>query len=91
MIQPIKDNVLAKSLPSSKMSEGGIIVPESYSIDSNKMLVIATGNGTNKNPMQFKPGDIVFRVKGDGHLIEFENEKYYLIKSNHLLAKCVSS
>lgn len=87
MIRPIRDYIIAKPFPSDEQSEGGIFVSEAHRPISNKMEVIAVGNGTRKHPMRFVPGDIVFRVKDDGNLIEWEGEKYFILKAQHLLAK----
>lgn len=87
MITPILNNVLVKPMASDNISSGGIIVSEAHKEPSNKVEVVAVGAGTKKNPMNFKPGDIVFRVKGDGDLIEYNGEQYFIVKSQYLLAK----
>ena len=85
--KPINDYILIKPFPSDELSTGGIIVSEAHRAVSNKAEVIAVGNGTNKNPMQFKKGDIVFRVKDCGDEIEIKGERYFLVKQNWLIAK----
>lgn len=87
MITPILNNVLVKPMASDNISAGGIIVSDAHKELSNKVEVIAVGKGTQKNPMNFKPGDIVFRVKGDGDLIEYNGAQYFIVKSQYLLAK----
>lgn len=88
MVKPIRDNVLVKPFPSDELSEGGIFVSEAHRAVSNKMWVVAVGNGTAKNKMRFKEGDIVFRIK-DHSLTEIEinGEKHFLIEQNALIAK----
>lgn len=87
MITPILDNVLVKPFPSDEVSEGGIFVSEAHRAVSNKMKVVAVGNGTKKAPMTFKPGETVFRVKDGGDEIIIAGERYFLVKSNWLIAK----
>lgn len=87
MIRPIKNKVLVKPFPSDELSEGGIYVSEAHRQVSNKMEVIAVGNGTTKTPMQFKKGDTVFRVKDGGDEIEINGERHFLLEQSWLIAK----
>jgi len=87
MVKPIRDNVLVKPFPSDEVSDGGIIVSEAHRATSNKMLVIAVGNGTATEPMRLKENDIVFRVKDHGEEIHVGGERMFLIKQSHLIAK----
>lgn len=88
MIQPIKNNVLVKPFPSDEMSVGGIIVSEAHRAISNKMEVIAVGNGTAKEKMKFKKGDVVFRVKDHSlQELEINGETHFLIEQAALIAK----
>ncbi len=86
MIQPINNWVLLKPCPSDEISEGGIIVPDSVKKDSCKMEIIAVGEGTEKEPMQFHSGQIAFRVKDWGTLIEYNGERFYMMRQNEILA-----
>ena len=86
-MRPIKNKVLVKPFPSDELSAGGIYVSEAHREVSNKMEVIAVGNGTSKTPMQFKPGDVAFRVKGCGDEFIINGEVHYLIEQSWLIAK----
>lgn len=87
MCNPIKDQVLVKPYPSDECSEGGIIVSEAHRAVSNKMEVVAVGNGTAKHRMEFKPGETAFRVKDHGEEILINGERHFLIKQSFLIAK----
>ena len=87
MIKPIREKVLVKPFMTEGVSAGGIIVSDAHKIPSNKVEVIAVGNGTKQLPMNFNPGDIVFRIKDCGEPIEINGELYYIVNSNWLLAK----
>jgi chaperonin GroES len=87
MVQPIKENVLIKPFPSDEQTAGGLIIPESCRGISNKATVIAAGNGTKEKPMQFNPGDVVFRVKDCGDEIIIDGEKHFLVKQSWLIAR----
>jgi chaperonin GroES len=86
-MQPIRNYVLTKPFPSDEISAGGIIVSEAHRAISNKMKVVAVGNGVKDKPMQFKEGDVVFRVRDDGEPIDINGERHYLILQTDLLAK----
>lgn len=86
MIQPIRNQVLVKLFEGDDRSAGGIIVAESFRAESNKGKVIAAGKGTKGKPMQFKEGDIVFRVQGHGERVEEDGEKFYMMDQSTILA-----
>jgi len=86
-IRPILTNVLVKPCESDGVSAGGILVPESFREESNKMEVIAVGNGKKDKPMRFKQGETVFRVKDWGTPIEENGTLMYLMDQDALLAK----
>jgi chaperonin GroES len=85
-MKPIRSNVLVKPFPPSEQSEGGIFVPLSVRKDNNRGTVIAVGNGTKGRPMQFKPGQVVYRVKDWGTPVEIEGENHYLMDDSAILA-----
>lgn len=86
-MRAIRDNVIVKPLPSDEKSEGGIIVSEAHRAVSDKVEVISVGNGTKKVPMNWKPGDIAFRVHACGDEIEMNGERYFIVKANWLIAQ----
>lgn len=86
MIKVIRDNVLVKPCKSSDVSDGGIIVPDSAKKPSQKVEVIAVGNGTAKEPMRLNPGDIGHRVKDTGTEIEINGELYFIVKQAWIIA-----
>jgi co-chaperonin GroES (HSP10) len=85
-IIPIRAHVLVKPCEGDSISEGGIIVPESFREESNKVEVIAVGNGTKSKPMKYRKGQIAFRVKAWGTPVQEDGELYYLMDQDALLA-----
>lgn len=85
-IKPIRSQVLIKFFEGDGLSMGGIFVPASFKTESNKGIVIAVGKGVKGKPMQFKKGDVVFRVQNHGELVEENGEKYYLMDQSTILA-----
>jgi chaperonin GroES len=86
MIQPIRNNVLVKCFEGDNVSKGGIIVPDAYKKESNKVEVVAVGNGSTKKPMRLKEGDIGYRVKDWGTEIIEDGQKYYLMDESAIIA-----
>jgi co-chaperonin GroES (HSP10) len=83
---PIGTNVLVKPYPSEEITDGGLFVPLSVRKDSNKVLVIKTGNGTAKKRMTVKEGMTAYRVLGWGTEVLINNEKHFLMDMGALLA-----
>lgn len=78
--------ILVKPFKGDEVSAGGIIVPESCREESNKVLIVKTSSGTKNNPMKLKEGDIGFRVKEWGEKIIINNESYYLMTQDSIIA-----
>lgn len=85
-MQPIRQNVLVRPLQSDSISEGGIIVPDSCKKDSNKVEVVAVGNGSKKKPMLRQVGEIGFRVKDCGVEILIHGVKHFIIDQSWIIA-----
>lgn len=87
MITPIRENVLVKPFASDEKSAGGIILSEAHREVSNKVRVVAVGKGTKNLPMNWKEGDVAFRIKDCGDEIIIDGERHFIVKSNWLIAK----
>ena len=85
-IKPIRNQVLIKLFPGDDLSAGGIVVAESFRAESNKGKVIAVGVGTKDKPMQFKEGDVVYRVQGHGEPLDIGGERHYMMDQSTILA-----
>lgn len=85
-IKPIRNQVLIKLFSGDDLSAGGIVVAESFRAESNKGKVIAVGVGTKDKPMQFKEGDVVYRVQGHGEPLDIGGERHYMMDQSTILA-----
>ena len=85
-MKPIRTQLLVKPFKSDEISSGGLFVPESAREISNKVVIIDVGNGTKKNPMLFKKGQIAFRVKEHGTQVLINDELHYLLDQSTILA-----
>lgn len=84
-IQPLADRVLIKAAAAEEKI-GGIIIPDTAKEKPLKGEVIATGNGTKDEEMILKPGDVVLYGKYSGTEIEFEGEKYLMMRQSDVMA-----
>ena len=86
MAQPVRNQILVKSLPPDEKSRGGIIIPDSVKTDSNRVKIVAVGKGTKKRPMYLKVGQIGYRVMNWGFEFEEKGEKYFVMDADAILA-----
>lgn len=85
-MKPIRNQILVKPFMGSDKTEGGIIIPESCRKESNRVLIVEVGNGTKQSEMKLEKGMIGYRVKDWGTPIVDNNETYYLMEQNAILA-----
>ncbi|MBP5259546.1 MAG: co-chaperone GroES [Paludibacteraceae bacterium] len=85
-IKPLADRVLIQPAAAEEKSAGGIILPDSAKEKPLQGKVIATGNGTKDEEMVVKAGDTVLYGKYAGTEIEFEGEKYLIMRQSDILA-----
>jgi len=86
-IQPLADRVLVKAAAAEETTVGGIIIPDSAKEKPLRGEVLAVGNGTKDEAMILKPGDQVLYGKYAGTELEFEGEKYLIMRQSDVLAK----
>ena len=85
-IQPLSDRVLIEPTAAEEVTASGIIIPDSAKEKPLKGTVLAVGNGTKDEEMQLKEGDQVLYGKYAGSEIEFEGEKYLIMRQSDVLA-----
>ena len=88
-IQPLADRVLVKAAAAEETTVGGIIIPDSAKEKPLRGEVLAVGNGTKDEEMILKPGDQVLYGKYAGTELEFEGEKYLIMRQSDILAKVI--
>ena len=85
-IKPLADRVLVKPMP-AEQKIGGIIIPDTASKEKPiQGTIVAVGNGTKDEEMILKAGDNVLYGKYAGTEIEFEGEKYLIMRQSDVLA-----
>ena len=85
-IKPLADRVLVKPATAEEKTVSGIIIPDSAKEKPQKGEVLATGNGTKDEEMIVKTGDTVLYGKYAGTELEWEGEKYLIMRQSDILA-----
>ena len=85
-IKPLADRVLIKPAAAEEKTVGGIIIPDSAKEKPLKGEVKAVGQGTKDEEMVVKEGDTVLYGKYAGTEVEFEGEKYLIMRKSDILA-----
>ena len=84
-IRPLADRVLVLPAPAEE-KVGGIIIPDTAKEKPLYGKIVATGNGTKDEEMVLKVGDEVLYGKYSGTELEFEGEKYLMMRQSDVLA-----
>ncbi len=85
-IQPLADRVLVLPAPAEEKTIGGIIIPDTAKEKPLRGKVVAVGNGTKDEEMVIKLNDEVLYGKYSGTELEYEGEKYLIMRQSDVLA-----
>lgn len=85
-IKPLADRVLIKPAAAEQTTASGFIIPDSAKEKPLRGEVLATGQGTKDEAMILKAGDQVLYGKYAGTELEYEGEKYLIMKQADVLA-----
>ncbi|ROT08909.1 co-chaperone GroES [Muribaculaceae bacterium Isolate-104 (HZI)] len=85
-IKPLADRVLIQPCAAEEVTMAGIIIPDSAKEKPLKGVVLAAGKGTKDEEMTVKEGDKVLYGKYAGTEIEFDGEKYLIMRQSDILA-----
>ncbi len=85
-IKPLADRVLIAPAVAEEKTACGIILPDSAKEKPLQGKVIAVGNGTKDEEMVVKVDDTVLYGKYAGTEIEWEGEKYLIMRQSDILA-----
>ena len=84
-IKPLGDRVLVVPAPAEEKI-GGIIIPDTAKEKPLHGTIKAVGQGTKDEEMVLKAGDEVLYGKYSGTELEFEGEKFLMIRQSDVLA-----
>ena len=85
-LKPLGDRVLIKPTPAEEVTMSGIIIPDSAKEKPLRGQVMAVGKGTKDEELVLKEGDQVLYGKYAGTEIEFEGEKYLIMRQTDVFA-----
>ena len=85
-IQPLSDRVLIAPAPAEEKTIGGIIIPDTAKEKPLQCKVVDVGEGKKDEPMVLKAGDTVLYGKYAGTEIEYEGEKYLVMRQSDVVA-----
>lgn len=85
-LQPLADRVIILPSPAEEVTVSGIIIPDSAKEKPLKGKVMAAGKGTKDEEMILTEGDEVIFGKYAGTEVEFEGEKYLIMRQSDVLA-----
>ena len=85
-IQPLADRVLITPAPAEEKTVGGIIIPDTAKEKTLQGTVVAVGEGKKDEPMILKAGDTVLYGKYAGTEIEYDGEKYLVMRQSDVVA-----
>lgn len=85
-IKPLADRVLVLPAAAEEKTVSGIIIPDTAKEKPLKGNVVAVGCGTKDEEMVVKAGDTVLYGKYAGTEIEWEGEKYLIMRQSDILA-----
>ena len=85
-IQQLADRVLIAPAPAEEKTVGGIIIPDTAKEKPLQGKVVAVGEGKTDEPMILKEGDNVLYGKYAGTEIEYEGEKYLVMRQSDVVA-----
>ncbi len=84
-IQPLADRVLISPAPAEEKI-GGIIIPDTAKEKPLHGVVVAVGEGKKDEEMILKQGDNVLYGKYAGQELEYEGEKYLIMRQSDVIA-----
>lgn len=88
-IRPLSDKIVVKRLD-EKITEGGIVIPETVGNKSQKGIVVAVGPGKNEDgkiqKLSLNQNDNIIFNKYSGTEITVKGKDYLIIKEEDVLA-----
>lgn len=85
-LKPLADRVLISPAAAEEKTIGGIIIPDTAKEKPLQGTIVAVGEGKSDEEMILKAGDQVLYGKYAGTEIEFEGEKYLIMRQSDVVA-----
>src|SRR5213076_2555350 len=86
-MRPLHDRVIVHRLDEGEQQVGGIIIPDTAKEKPQQGTVIAACNGNGKRvPLDIKAGDRILFEKYAGQEIKPDDQEYFIMKEDDVLA-----
>lgn len=85
-IRPLGTRVLIETVEAEQKTASGIYIPDSAKEKPQKGKVVATGKGTEEEPMEVKVGDTVMYGKYAGTELQYDGKDYLIMSQSDILA-----
>ena len=85
-LKPLLDRVVIKRLEEENRTAGGIIIPDTAKEKPLEGTVVAVGEGKSDEKMILKKGDKVLYGKYAGTELEYDGEKYLIMRQSDVVA-----
>ena len=85
-MKPLYERILVKPRKKETVTNGGIVLPTKAVKRPNVGTVIAHGDGSYRNPMLVKEGDLVIFNRFAGMELQVKGELHYVVLSNEIVA-----
>ena len=86
MLKPLADRVVIEPKEAETKTASGIFIPDTAKEKPQQGTVVAAGPGKKDEAMEVKVGDVVLYGKYSGTELEFEGEKYLMMRQSDVLA-----
>ena len=88
-VEPFHDRVLVKPDEAEKVSDGGIIIPDTVKEEKKQGTVVSIGPGLSDKGIAAQVGDLVIYPKYAGVEVELEGQKHLLLKDSDIFGRLV--
>lgn len=93
-LRPLHDRVIIKRLDQTKVTAGGLIIPNAAAEKPDQGEVIAVGNGKvltggNVRPLDVKVGERVLFGKHAGQVVKVDGQELLVMKEEDIMAVVV--
>ncbi|MGL4986454.1 MAG: co-chaperone GroES [Treponemataceae bacterium] len=85
-VKPLADRVLIKTEKTEAKTASGIIIPDTAQEKTQQGTVIAVGDGTEKEKITVKVGDVVMYDKYAGSQIKIDGDECLIVRNADLIA-----
>lgn len=89
-LKPLNDRVIVRRFEAEETTKSGIVLPDAAKEKPTRGKILAAGPGSlddngKRSPLSVKVGDTVVYGKWSGTEVEYDGEKFVILKESDLL------